>query len=94
MHTHEIKINGEIKHAVIGVFGQSVEANYEDTKAEAADIRQAAEDGGEELFRCFDTQNEAYAYIQGLSDMDGWMAYTVGSDLNRHEEIFGSIADR
>jgi hypothetical protein len=79
------------KYVVHGIFGEGATDIIEEKAGELtkADIKSIKADG-QEMLRIFNTPAEAEAYIQGLTDMDGWMAWQTTS-LADHEKIYGDI---
>ena len=79
------------KYVVHGIFGESATDIIEEKAGSLtkADIKEIKADGGE-MLRIFDTPKEAEAYIQGLNDMDGWLAWQATSKAD-HEKIYGKM---
>lgn len=79
------------KYVVHGIFGEEATDVIEEKAGELTkkDIKQI-KDSGQEMLRIFNTPAECEAYLQGLADMDGWMAFQTTS-MEDHEKIYGDI---
>jgi hypothetical protein len=83
---HKVKLSdGSIKYAVIGMFGSPLSRMYK----EKEDLTINDLEDGEEIFRLFDTNPEAVAFISGINSMDGWNGFSIGEDWEYHEKQLG-----
>lgn len=66
--------------SIVVVFGENAADSYMEEGIKA--MRRTIEDDGDGalLRRYFDTDAERQAYIQGISDMEGWQGYAIIDD--------------
>ena len=81
------------KYVVHGIFGEGATDIIEEKAGSLTkkDIKEIKDNGGE-MLRVFNTPEECGAYVQGLSDMEGYLAFQV-TTLEDHQKIYGNIAN-
>lgn len=82
----------KIKEVVTIVFGEEAVDAYYDCGLKG--LQAAIENGdGRVVKREFDTKEEAQAYLLGIDDMDGWLAYAEieEDDINNHQRIINKL---
>lgn len=80
------------KEIVIIVFGEEAVDAYYDCGLKG--LQAAIENGdGRVVKREFNTKEEADAYLLGIDDMDGWLAYETieEDDINNHQKIINKL---
>jgi hypothetical protein len=88
----KIIVKGEPQYAVIGILGEDATHMYAEvegniTKKDAKEIKSR----GEEIFRFFDTLQEAEAFVSGLCTAIGSFEFML-TNYDDHEKIFGNLS--
>jgi hypothetical protein len=73
-------------HGIVGEEGSREYADNEDNLQE--EIAESIRNNGREIFRLFNSLNEAMAYWTGVTDAEGYNEI-VGTDLMNHKLVFG-----
>jgi hypothetical protein len=79
-------INGKEQHVVHGMFGEAAR-NILDQLEEG--LTPPVDDVAE-MYRFFETEAEANAYLQGLADMSGWLDYEF-TTTEQHQKLFADL---
>lgn len=89
MYTH-LSIDGVELWVVCGILGEDAEQIYNTAKKLTAAVIRDIKSNGIKMFRMFDTEQEAQAYIIGLGDAEDWFGYCFTS-VQDNQKIFGKL---